>query len=148
VVTRDQWGPRAPGAQPEIATALVRRYRCQACGAVFRVRPAGVLKRYRYAGAAILLALTLWGLECLPARRVRAQVSPWQRFGAASADVWRSLPRWVRDASARKLPLFAVAAPSSWSPRRLAARLVQAACAELPGTVRAEVAFARGAQLR
>lgn len=45
------------------------------------VRPPFVARDFRYATAAIALALCLWAVCGYPARRVRAEVSPWQGDG-------------------------------------------------------------------
>ncbi|HEX9402352.1 MAG TPA: hypothetical protein VF912_19775, partial [Anaeromyxobacter sp.] len=53
---RHQWGPAARGGLPELIGILVRRYRCQQCGAVVVVVPRGVLRRRLYSATAIALA--------------------------------------------------------------------------------------------
>lgn len=141
--TRDQWGPPEATAEPVIIEVTCRRYACQRCGAVISVVPRGILYRRLYTAAAIALALTLWGIEALAPRDVRARVSPWRTVGATAAGGWASLRRWaravragavfghvrasplgsrLREVAARAATTFAAFAPSSADALPLAAR--------------------------
>jgi len=58
---RQQRGPLESHGDPVEIDIQVRRYRCQACGAVILVVPRGVIARRVYSGRAIGLALALFG---------------------------------------------------------------------------------------
>jgi hypothetical protein len=77
LVRRQQRGPVQPGEQPVTHPCACRRYLCKGCGAVFTVLPASAQPRKHFSGAAIALALALWGLCGLSAAQVRAVVSDW-----------------------------------------------------------------------
>lgn len=89
-------GPSSAEATAEVETLTVRRYRCQACGAVIAVYPRALRPRFRYGVVAIALALVLWALERRPAAEVRAEVSPFPVVGVDAQRDWRSLRRWAR----------------------------------------------------
>lgn len=93
-------GPGESGTALPAAEVSLRRYQCQACGAVMHSAPGGVLRRYLYLGGAIAQALGRW-VDGAPARAVRAEVSGQRVLGATAAAGWASLGRWVR--AARKL---------------------------------------------
>lgn len=67
-----------------------------------RVTHAALLRCKHYAAAAIAMALGLWGIERLPAERVRERVSPWLQRGP-SGSRWPSLARWAAGAAAGTL---------------------------------------------
>ena len=131
---RQQRGPATPGAPAECAVILVRRYQCTDCGAVMTVLPAAAQAFKHFSGAAVAMALALWGLGGQSARRVREQVNDWRPGPGARG--WRSLARWARAAAARKLfaglGLQGVVGPS----RELATRVAQALCGHAPPEAR------------
>lgn len=134
LVRRQQRGPPAPGQSPATEVLLCRRYLCTGCGAVLTVLPASAQARKHFSGAAIALALTLWGLCGLSATQVRAQVSDWVHTGAAARG-WRSLKRWAAQVAGGELfPGLGVRAEGS--PREVAARAAQALCGTCPPAVR------------
>jgi hypothetical protein len=96
-------GPLAPQQEPQLCGILVRRYLCQRCGATLTVVPRGVLPRRHFSASAIGLALCLWGLMRLCAKKVRAQVSPWRHVGATAAAGWTQLRRWTEAVRQRRL---------------------------------------------
>jgi hypothetical protein len=91
-------GPGESGKAVPVAELVLRRYQCQACGAVMHSAPGGVLRRCVYLGGAIAQALGRW-VDGAPAREVRAEVSGQRVLGATAAAGWASLGRWVRGAS-------------------------------------------------
>jgi len=91
-------GPGARGKAAPVAELILRRYQCQACGAVMHSAPGGVLRRCLYLGGAIAQALGGW-VDGAPAREVRAEVSAQTILGPTAAAGWASLGRWVRAAS-------------------------------------------------
>ena len=70
LVERQQRGPAAPGQEAVCAVIFVRRYLCTACDTVMRVLPGSSVARKHFSGAAIALALALWGLCGKSAREV------------------------------------------------------------------------------
>lgn len=69
----------------------VRRYLCRGCRTTISVLPDTLLPRRWYAGAVILLALTLSLLLGVPAREVRRRLGePGETRG------WKTLDRWQR----------------------------------------------------
>ena len=96
---RQVWGPPGPGADPEVFVAVVRRYRCQDCGATMTVSPKGLARSHRYSLPAIAAALLRWALHRWPATHVRRAISPWQVRGLNPSQCWRSLLRWSRRGS-------------------------------------------------
>lgn len=111
-----------------------RRYQCQGCGAVLTVLPAAAQPRKHFSGAAIALALALWGLCGLSARQVREAVSDWACTGAAARG-WRSLARWAAQVEGARL-FAGVAMAGATSPREAAARAAQALCGHAPAEAR------------
>ena len=81
----------------------LRRYRCQACGAVVTVAPREAATGRLYTLSAVAWALALFGIARLPEREVRRSTSPWQIVGAAAARRWVSLRRWVAAIVGRRL---------------------------------------------
>jgi len=104
---------------------LARRYRCTACDTVMRVLPASSAARKHFSGAAIAMALALWGLGGKSAREVREQVSD-QRILGAGVRGWRSLCRWAREITAGRLFAWLGLSGKAGRPRALAARAAQA----------------------
>ncbi len=103
---------------------------------MFTVVPASAQPRKHFSGAAIALALALWGLCGLSAAQVRAAVSDWVYTGAASRG-WRSLKRWARQAAQGEL--FArLDARAEGTARQKAARVAQALCGHAPAQARSQ----------
>jgi hypothetical protein len=119
VVRRQQRGPMAPGGVAVEREVACRRYRCKACTAVLTVLPTSALARKHFSGAAMALALTLWGLCGWSAAQVRALwwVDAGERWARQVADgtVWASL-----DSRAKG------------EPRQVAARAAQVLCGLAP----------------
>lgn len=134
LVRRQQRGPPGPEQAPATEVLLCRRYLCTGCGAVLTVLPASAQARKHFSGAAIALALTLWGLCGLSAAQVRAQVSDWVHTGAAARG-WRSLARWAAQVAGGEL-FAALGVRVDGSPQELAARVAQALCGTCPPEVR------------
>ena len=101
VVERQQRGPPGPGEAAACAVLAIRRYLCTACGAVMRVVPGSCAASKHFSGAAIGLALALWGAG-KSAAEVRAEVSDWKVVGAGARG-WRALSRWAKAVGAGKL---------------------------------------------
>lgn len=136
LVQRQQRGPEQAAGRPGTHAYACRRYRCKGCGAVFTVLPASAQPRKHFSGAAIALALALWGLCGWSAAQVRAAVSDWAHTGA-SARGWRSLARWARQAARGEL-FASLEARAEGLPRQVAARVAQALCGHAPPEVRAQ----------
>lgn len=134
LVERQQRGPPRPEADPATQVVLCRRYRCTGCGAVLTVLPASAQARKHFSGAAIALALTLWGLCGQSAAQVRALVSDWVHSGAAARG-WRSLKRWAAQVAGGEL-FSALGVRVEGSPREVAARAAQVLCGTCPPEVR------------
>jgi hypothetical protein len=100
----------------------VRKYECQACGAVMTVVPRGVLPGRLYTGPSIALALWLWLVTGLRDVAVRARVCGWRIAGADGGRGWAQLYRWVRGAS--RLFELPRPMPASESVRQTAQRIV------------------------
>jgi hypothetical protein len=122
----------APGALPETAEVVLRRYRCLSCGAVIVVGPQGLLRGWLYSAPAIAWALWLYGVARRTAAQVRRQVSAWPTVGATAAAGWAALRRWAR--AVRRRVLFAAVrpCPASFSLREVAARAATTAAACAP----------------
>jgi len=100
------------------------------------VLPAPAQPRKHFSGAAIALALALWGLGGWSAARVREAVSDWAHTGA-SARGWRSLSRWARQVA--RGHLFGALPPmAGGGARQVAARAAQALCGHAPPQVRGQ----------
>ena len=104
-------GPTDRGGRPRVVVVVVRRYRCQGCGAVVMVVPRGVLPRLRYSLVAVVTALVAWGHEGRAGWRARAEVSPWSSSGDERLHGWRSLTRWVSGPLTMGLYVDATAPP-------------------------------------
>ncbi len=85
-------------------------------------------------GAAVALALTLWGLCGYSAARVRELVSDWVHTGAAARG-WRSLARWAAQVAEGEL-FVTLGVRAQGSPQEVAARAAQALCGTCPAEVR------------
>ena len=139
-------GPLRPDGSPEEVEILVRRYRCQRCGAVLLVVPRGVLRSCLFSASAIGLALALWAMHRLSAREVRRRVSPWGVVGDTAAAGWASLRRWVQQVP-RLFPGVRPC-PDHWTDRQRAERIATtlAACAPAVDGALIERVFAGAAQ--
>jgi hypothetical protein len=113
-----------------------RRYRCTGCGAVMTVLPAPAQPRKHFSGAAISLALALWGLCGWSAAQVREAVSDWVHTGP-SARGWRSLSRWAGQLAQGRL-FATLALTAEGGARQVAARAAQALCGHAPPQVRGQ----------
>lgn len=104
VVPRQQRGPESPGGEPVGAVIDARRYECQYadCGTVVRVLPASARAFKHFSGAAMGMALCLWGVVGLSAGHARDRISDWRIRGAAARG-WRSLTRWADQVTEGKL---------------------------------------------
>ena len=125
LVSRQQRGPAAVGEEARCAEIVARRYLCTACDTVMRVLPAASAARKHFSGAAIALALALWGLRGQSAREVREQVSD-QKVLGAGARGWRSLARWAREVAGGRLFAGLGLGGTVGCPRAVAARAAQA----------------------
>ena len=85
----------------QIVECQVRRYRCTACGAVMVVLPRGVMPRYLYSTAAIVMGLFLVADEPVGQGCTETEAYAQQgmyaktRWTEASPYRWRSLGRWA-----------------------------------------------------
>jgi hypothetical protein len=130
---RHRWGPLEPGGVPVVGGIVTRRYRCQPCGAVIAVVPAGMLRRRLYSAGAIALALALYGVTGLGPAKVRARVSPLRIVGATAAAGWASLRRWARAVRASRLFSCVRAPPETATLRQVAGRAATTLAAYAPG---------------
>ncbi len=147
VVERQVLGPVTFGEPPEALTLRLRRYRCRACRAVLVVGPRGLLRGRWYSGPAIAGALAAFARGATSAQ-VRTFINPATEVGAAAAERWVTLERWVEAARAGKL--FALHEMGERSARRVAEQVTLALAARgghLPGAELGASAFA-GAALR
>jgi hypothetical protein len=124
VVERQQRGPPGPGEAAACVVLAIRRYLCTACGAVMRVVPGSCTPSKHFSGAAIGLALALWGAG-KSAAEVRAEVSDWKVVGAAARG-WRALSRWAKAVGAGKLFGWLALGVLAGGPRQIASRAAQA----------------------
>ena len=122
LVSRQQRGPATPGEPPTCAEIFVRRYLCRRCATVIRVVPASCVPGKHFSGAAIALALALWGCTGQSAAEVREQVNDWRVRGAAARG-WRALRRWATEVGAGVL---------AGSAREVARRAAQALAGHAP----------------
>ena len=90
---RGQRGPPAPEEPAGNWNFRIRRYRCELCGAVIQVEPSSSTARKHFSGAAIAMALALWGLVRRSAAEVRKVVNDRSTDGVAG---WTSLRRWAQ----------------------------------------------------
>ena len=112
---------------------VLRRYKCQKCGAVIVVVPRGLIRRRLYSAGAIALALALWSVAEWAPAEVRAKVSPLRIVGATAAAGWASLRRWSRSVRAGRLFPAVRALPAEASLRQVAARAATTLAAWAPG---------------
>lgn len=108
------------------------------------VAPREVLRKRLYSGAAIALALALFGLAGLSLPEVRELVSPWSKLGYSAAATWCTVPRWT--AAVREGRLFDVRRPpEGWTPRQVAERAATTLAARVPEPMALVAAAFRGA---
>jgi hypothetical protein len=110
-------------------------YRCKACTAVLTVLPSSGLARKHFSGAAMALALALWGLSGWSAAQVRALVGGRMQAGGQSRG-WRTLARWARQVADGAL-WASLDSRAKGEPRQVAARAAQALCGLAPPWARA-----------
>lgn len=123
-------------AAGEVVMLDLRRYRCQACGAVLVVVPRGVVRRRRYSAFAIAWALALFGLLGLSVVDVRQRVTPWRATPYTTNLAWAALVRWARAVRDRRLfPSLPAAVPKA-SLRQVAHRAAMALVGEAPAQQR------------
>jgi hypothetical protein len=134
LVQRQQRGPPEVGQPPRTQVLACRRYQCQSCGAVWTVLPASAVARKHFSGAAIALALALWGLCGQSARQVRGAVNDWRHTGAMPGR-WRSLVRWAKQVAEGSL-FAALGVRAEGAARTVAARAAQVLCGHAPPSQR------------
>lgn len=125
-------GPLGLEQEPQLCGVQVRRYLCQRCGATVTVVPQGVLPRRLFSASAIGLALCLWGLMRLCAKKVRAKVSPLRHVGATAAAGWTQLGRWTEAIRQRRLLGGVLVGPLPAAQRQVAQRAAVALSALCP----------------
>jgi hypothetical protein len=96
----------AHGHRPVVSECWQRRYRCTKCKAVTAVLPKGVMHRYLYSVAAIVMAL--FYVQQSPLGKGLSHAEAYDKQGMFSGAVcrafsepayrWRSLGRWVQKA--------------------------------------------------
>ena len=93
--------PALDGDEVELLECWVRRYRCQRCGAVITVLPRGVLPRYLYSAAAIVMAFIMVadspmgdGLSDTEAYDQQG-MNPLRCWKKLDNYRWRSIDRWL-----------------------------------------------------
>jgi hypothetical protein len=106
MVERQVRGPATPAGAPEQLVVRLCRYRCRACAAVLVVGPRGLVVRRWYGSGAIALALAAFARGATSAE-IRTRTSPARNLGAAAAERWATLVRWIE--AARAGDLFGVA---------------------------------------
>lgn len=111
-------GPLSPNGAPEEVEIGLRRYRCQACGAIIAVGPAGIVFGRLYSAMAIALALWLYGVQLASHPAIRRQISPWPASPHdPTRTLWITLMRWI--GARRRGVLFArLRSPPVTTPRR------------------------------
>lgn len=119
-------GPLDPAEAPEVTAFWLRRYACQRCGAIVMSAPREMLRRRRYSGVAIALALALWAEEGLPGYRVKELVSPLPGVGNEAFHGWSSLPRWSLQAHRLWRCLWLTSAPTARALARQVSRQLAA----------------------
>jgi len=120
-------GPLSPNGAPEEVEVLLRRYLCQACGAVSAVGPAGIVFGRIYSAMAIGLALWLYGVRQASHPAIRRRVSPWPATTRDPArTLWVTLVRWIE--ARRQGALFGRlrSPPPAATRRQLAAQMALA----------------------
>lgn len=139
------WGPATADGTPQLRITWVQRFLCKLCEAAMTVAPREVVTKRLYSGAAIALALALFGLSGLPLREVRERVSPWAATqGYTAAASWCTVPRWTT--TVREGRLFDVRRPpEDWTPRQVAERAATTLAARVPEAMALAAAAFRGA---
>lgn len=142
---RQVWGPTTVDGKPELRITWVQRFLCKLCEAAMTVAPREVLTKRLYSGAAIALALALFGLTRLTLREVRERVSPWATTqGYTAAATWCTVPRWT--VAVRDGRLFDVRRPpEGWTPRQVAERAATTLTARVRESMTLVAAAFRGA---
>ena len=125
LVSRQQRGPASAGEEASCAEIWIRRYLCTACDTVMRVVPASATARKHFSGAAIGLALALWGLCGKSAREVREAVNDRKVIGFGACG-WTTLGGWAKQVAAGRLFAWLGLTGTAGSPRAVAARAAQA----------------------
>lgn len=117
---------------------------------MMRVLPASSVARKHFSGAAMGLALALWGLCGWSPAQVRAAVSGLAGPTGAAPGGWRTLTRWARQVARGQVFTQVEAAPGA-SAQQLAARVAQVLCGWTPpewrGQGLAAQAFAGASQV-
>lgn len=133
--TRQLRGPPASGQKPVTQVLDVRRYQCRTCAALVTVVPRGVVPRRHFSGAAIALALALYGIAQKSALQTRLLVSPWATVGAAAYTGWAALARWI--GAVRRGSMFACVRPMAedMSAREVAERVATTLAALAPSAL-------------
>jgi hypothetical protein len=134
VVKRVQRGPASVETSPIARGVPVRVYLCQyaECGKACRVLPSSAVPRKHFSGAAIGLALALWGLVGLSAPTVRSRINERLTFEPG----WPALARWAGDIVAGRLFAGLEFSSAEGKPRALAGRVALALCGWAPAAVR------------
>lgn len=96
-------GPPVLGAEPGTIDILLRRYKCQRCGAVLTVGPRGILRGYVYSAMALGLALLLWGVLHEQEVKVQRALGVHRIRGASRPERWQALRRWTKAAAKGQL---------------------------------------------
>lgn len=133
---RQQRGPMVPDGAPRLIVVRVRRYACR-CGAILTVLPSESLPRRLYTISAVAWAMALFGVERASPREVRRRTSPWAIVGAAAAEGWATLRRWVAAIRARQLLRVARPSPPELTARQVAERAATTAAALAPPSIAA-----------
>jgi hypothetical protein len=94
------------------------------------VLPASAVARKHFSGAAIALALALWGLCGQSMEQVRGTVNDWKHTGAMPGR-WRSLVRWAKQVAGGRL-FSALEVRVEGAARTVAARAAQVLCGHAP----------------
>ena len=114
-------GPLEAGGAVVVLELSLRRYACQACGAIITVGPRGLLPRRRYSLMAIAVALWLWAVRRLTDPEVRRATCPVAETGLSRPERWTTLRRWARAVREGRLWPKVSLGPS-WSLRACAER--------------------------
>jgi hypothetical protein len=131
LTSRQQRGPATPAGAPSCVEVKVRRYQCLKCPTVIRVVPAACVPGKHFSGAAIAVALALWGCTGQSAAEVREQVNDWRVRGAAARG-WRALRRWATEVGAGALFSGLGLGVLAGSAREVARRAAQALAGHAP----------------
>jgi hypothetical protein len=96
------------------------------------VGPLGLWTRLLFSGAAVGLALCLWGLEKQREAQVYMQCNDWSRPQEQSGPRWRQLGRWVQGVLGGRLWRDLLPGSPPQSPRAVAERVAAALAARCP----------------